>query len=313
MKRVNLDTIGVRSDFLRSGTMARGAGETGKVEQYLCSRVSRNPLARASCAQYLGEFVAEASEYGFTKGTQWLIWKYESDSTLGDAVSGNLGAFPACLAQYVLPGEEPSDPEVRDAMVVKALMRQVFVSLRRLHRMGIVHRDVKPDNILVTNKGKVKLIDFGAAVDMTNGINFNPETSFLDPRYSPPEEYVMPAKTPKAPTPFLAILLAPFTWFWGRPDLFDSYSAGVLMLQLSLPELRGGNAVRNLNIELGRADYDLDEWRLDTRGKYSFALLDRSKGAGFDLARQLIRRRTKANRGRLSAGQALRHRYFSPF
>jgi hypothetical protein len=33
------------------------------------------------------------------------------------------------------------------------------------------------------------------------------------------------------------------------------------MLQLSLPELRGGNAVRNLNIELGRADYDLDEWR----------------------------------------------------
>lgn len=75
LKRVNLDTIGVRADFLRSGTMARGAGETGKVEQYLCSRVSRNPMARASCAEYLGEFTAEASEYGFTKGTAplWLF------------------------------------------------------------------------------------------------------------------------------------------------------------------------------------------------------------------------------------------------
>ncbi len=42
-------------------------------------------------------------------------------------------------------------------------------------------------------------------------------------RYCPPEEYVMPAKTPRPPVPFLAILLAPFTWLWGRPDLFDTY------------------------------------------------------------------------------------------
>lgn len=33
----------------------------------------------------------------------------------------------------------------------------------------------------------------------------------------------MPAKTPRPPVPFLAILLAPFTWLWGRPDLFDTY------------------------------------------------------------------------------------------
>lgn len=33
LKRVNLDTWGVRTDFLRSGTMARGAAETGKVRQ----------------------------------------------------------------------------------------------------------------------------------------------------------------------------------------------------------------------------------------------------------------------------------------
>ena len=41
---------------------------TQQVEQYICSRLARNPLARVSCAEYLGEFTAEDSEYGFTKG-----------------------------------------------------------------------------------------------------------------------------------------------------------------------------------------------------------------------------------------------------
>ena len=38
-------------------------------------------------------------------------------------------------------------------------------------------------------------------------------------------------------------------------------SAGILLLQLAVPELRSAGAVRNLNIELGNAGYDLDAWR----------------------------------------------------
>ncbi len=52
--------------------------------------------------------------------------------------------------------------------------------------------------------------------------------------------------------------------------------------------------------------------RLNTRGRYDFKLLDRNGKAGWDLACRLLRKRTSANRGRLSASQALRHRYFSP-
>lgn len=51
---------------------------------------------------------------------------------------------------------------------------------------------VKPDNLLITTDGEVKLIDFGAAVDMCTGVNFNPLYGMLDPRYCPPEELVMP-------------------------------------------------------------------------------------------------------------------------
>ena len=38
-----------------------------------------------------GEFVADESDGGFTKGTQWLVWRFESDSTLADAVQVRLG------------------------------------------------------------------------------------------------------------------------------------------------------------------------------------------------------------------------------
>ncbi len=50
---------------------------------------------------------------------------------------------------------------------------------------------------------------------------------------SPPEELVMPRTFPRAPTPYLAAILAPLSWQFGRPDLFDSYSAGVTLLQMA--------------------------------------------------------------------------------
>lgn len=40
---------------------------------------------------------AEENDGPFGKGTQWLVWKFESDATLGNALDGQLGSFPACL------------------------------------------------------------------------------------------------------------------------------------------------------------------------------------------------------------------------
>jgi hypothetical protein len=47
-----------------------------------------------------------------------------------------------------------------------------------------------------------------------------------------------PAAFPRAPTPAVAAVLSPLAWLYGRPDLFDSYSCGVLLMQMAVPQLR---------------------------------------------------------------------------
>ena len=97
-------------------------------------------------------------------------------------------------------------------LIITKITRQIITSLKKVHDTGIVHRDVKPSNLVITNKGKVKLIDFGAATDLRVGKNYVPNRTILDPDFCPPELYVMPEETPKPPPAPVAAALSPFIW-----------------------------------------------------------------------------------------------------
>lgn len=91
-------------------------------------------------------------------------------------------------------------------------MRQIIASLKKLHDTGIVRRDVKPANLVVTKGGQIKLIDLGSATDLPIGKNYVPNFAPLDPGYCPPELYVLPEETPSLPPEPIAALLSPILW-----------------------------------------------------------------------------------------------------
>lgn len=49
----------------------------------------------------------------------------------------------------------------------KAFIRDVLRGLQKLHSMGVVHRDVKPQNVLLTPAGRCKITDFGTSAELT--------------------------------------------------------------------------------------------------------------------------------------------------
>ncbi|GAB3259773.1 serine/threonine-protein kinase [Nocardioides dilutus] len=75
-------------------------------------------------------------------GEQWMVMEHVEGTNLADIVRSNGALTPDAIAP---------------------ILAQVADALAAAHTAGIVHRDVKPSNILVTPDGNVKLTDFGIA------------------------------------------------------------------------------------------------------------------------------------------------------
>ena len=61
------------------------------------------------------------------------------------------------LGQWMTDNPSPSLEEVRN------LIEQIARGLQALHRMDILHQDLRPENVIIDQNGTAKLIDFGAA------------------------------------------------------------------------------------------------------------------------------------------------------
>ncbi|GAB7338089.1 hypothetical protein MBLNU457_4453t1 [Dothideomycetes sp. NU457] len=70
---------------------------------------------------------------------------------------------------------------------IRFWIAELGCALRYIHQQGIVHRDVKPDNVLLDNEGHVHLADFNVATDLTPGRPLTSKSGTL--AYLAPEVY----------------------------------------------------------------------------------------------------------------------------
>ncbi|MFF4563662.1 serine/threonine-protein kinase [Streptomyces sp. NPDC001435] len=76
----------------------------------------------------------------------------------------------------LLTREGPLEPEA--ALVV---LKGSLLGLADAHRVGVVHRDYKPENVLVVTDGSSKLVDFGIAVDTGTSVGIAGTPSYMAP------------------------------------------------------------------------------------------------------------------------------------
>lgn len=88
----------------------------------------------------------------------------ESDSSTDD---NNLNIF----LEYVPGGSVAAllnNYGAFEEALVRNFCRQILTGLNYLHEREIIHRDIKGANILVDNKGGIKISDFGISKKMEN-------------------------------------------------------------------------------------------------------------------------------------------------
>ena len=105
----------------------------------------------------------------------------------------------AYLVMELVPGEPLSVLVQREGALdperVRAIMGQAALALGAAHEAGVVHRDVKPANILVMPDGTVKLTDFGIARAVDGSGHTQTGEVLGTPHYLSPEQALGEAAT----------------------------------------------------------------------------------------------------------------------
>src|SRR5881394_1110332 len=133
--------------------------------------------------------IVQIHDVGYAEGRHFIVMQYVDGESLSTVVE-NLGAM------------DPPDA----AKIAAGMLR----GLQHAHEEGVVHRDVKPDNVLITKGDEPKLLDFGLAIETETALQITKDGMVVGtPYYLAPEQ----ARGQKA-TPLCDVYAAGVTLYY---------------------------------------------------------------------------------------------------
>ncbi|MEO8475896.1 MAG: Stk1 family PASTA domain-containing Ser/Thr kinase, partial [Actinomycetota bacterium] len=99
--------------------------------------------------------IVAAYDTGSDDGTHYIVMEFVEGRT---------------LAEFLSSGRQPTPVQSSE------ISQKIAGALAAAHAQGVIHRDIKPGNVMVTRDGTVKVMDFGIA-RMTTGVETAPQTS----------------------------------------------------------------------------------------------------------------------------------------
>lgn len=158
-----------------------------------------------AAARLVHPYVCAISDMGSWADIEYLVMPYYARGSLAD----------------LLQREKTVAPERAAAVAA-----QVATGLDYAHRHGVVHRDIKPDNILFDEDGNVGLTDFGIATARFHGRLTASGRAMGTPHYMSPEQAM--GRLVDGRSDLYAVGLLMYEMLIGRPpfDGDDSYAVG---------------------------------------------------------------------------------------
>ncbi|MFZ0487402.1 MAG: serine/threonine-protein kinase, partial [Arenicellales bacterium] len=119
-------------------------------------------------AKFKNRHIVRVSDFMEVNGTAYLVMDYEEGQSLAELLKQRGGPL--------------SEVEIKNIFI------PILDGLKAVHDAGLLHRDIKPDNIYLRKHGPPVLLDFGAArqyaASQTRGL-----TAIVTPGYAPFEQY----------------------------------------------------------------------------------------------------------------------------
>jgi len=130
----------------------------------------------------LEKFLSEARTLASFNSMEGIIW-------VKDFFYANNTAY--IIMEYVeginVKEYVQQNGEMKSVKVLE-VMRPILLSLEKIHRFGLIHRDISPENIVINREGKAYLVDFGITRPYT-GEDFRTITVFFKRGYAAEEQY----------------------------------------------------------------------------------------------------------------------------